>query len=132
VCGVPTSPAGERLDVLRVSHRQHESPEDARIRRPRDDDDRECSVLKAAPQNRGNDHGQDDRGESKDEIDHAHRDAVDETAEVSGEPPERAADEGSERYEQQGDRNRDPRSVDDAAEDVATQLVGSEEVCARR
>ena len=47
-------------------------------------DDRERGVVQAAAEHGGDDHREDDRREREDEVDDAHRDAVDEPAEVAG------------------------------------------------
>ena len=60
-----------------------------------------------------------------------HHDAVRHAAEVAGDRAEQAADRGGEGHEQDRERDRDARAIDDAAEHVAAELVGAEGVIER-
>ena len=68
----------------------------ARVRRPGDDDDRECGIPEPAAEHRRDDHCEDDRRERKDKVDDAHRESIHKTAEVAGKSADQAADEGRE------------------------------------
>jgi hypothetical protein len=57
---------------------------------------------------------------------------VEPAAEVSGQRPDREPDRPDDHRDQRDDRQRDPRAVDDAAEHVAPDFVGAEEVRPRR
>ena len=118
-----------RLDVVRVADREHESANDARVRAATRRSTIASTALRdARPEHRRHDHREDDRREREDEVGGAHDRSVHEPAEVAGDRPERAADRRGERDEQERQRERHARAVEDAAEDVAAELVGAEEV----
>ena len=58
--------------------------------------------------------------------------AVERAAEVAGDRADDRADRRGERDDEERERQRHPGAVDHAAEDVAAELVGAEEVLPRR
>ena len=71
-------------------------------------------------------------GNAKNEVDHAHDDAVDEPAEVAGDrADERRRSSAASATSSSAIGTRHARAVDDAAEHVASELVRSEEVVRR-
>ncbi len=120
------------LDVLGVTDRQHEPADDARVRRPGDDDDRERGVREPASEHRRDHHGEDDRREGEDEVRAAHEHPVRDAAEVARGRADDASDRHGEEDEDERDRDGHARAVDHAAEDVAAELVRPEVVVERR
>jgi len=90
--------------------------------------DRKRRIEEAAAEHGGNDHREDNRRECEDEVGEPHQRAVGQSAEVAGDGADEAADRHRERDEHECDRKRRARAVDDAAADIAAELVRPEQV----
>ena len=121
-----------RRDVVRAAQRQRLGPRQPRDRRPGGQRDRDDGVLEPGPQRRHEGERQDQRRERQEDVGDPHQHRVEPAAEVAGERPDREPDRPDDDRDQRDDRQRDPRAVDDAAEHVAPDLVGAEEVRAAR
>ena len=78
----------------------------------------------------GNDHEQveQDEGKSEEGIEDPHQDVINDAAEVAGDQAEAGADQLPDQHGQWGQREDQPRTPDQPAEDVAAEEVGAEEV----
>ena len=90
------------------------------------------ALRKLGAERGGNGQGQDDPGESENDVGDAHDDRVDEPGKEPGDGAEGRADHHRHRDQQRRQREREAGAVQDAAEHVATQLVGPEQVDVRR
>jgi len=78
------------------------------------------------------DDGQQVDRKGEDEVHHPHHDGVDSAPVVPGNQPQRDPEAQGQKHRRDADRQRDPASVDDAGEHVASELVGAEQVGAAR
>ena len=82
-----------------------------------------------APAEDGRDHHrEDDRREREHEVGAAHAEPVERAAEVAGDRADDRADRRGADDDEERERQRHPGAVEHAAEDVAAELVGSEQV----
>ena len=83
-------------------------------------------IAGAEEDGRGEQDGQ--PGQGQDEVGEAHQQVVDDAAVVAGDRADRRADRRREEGDEERDPERRPEPEDDAAQVVATELVGAEEV----
>ena len=122
---------GDRsADEILLPQLEHAAAHEPRERRHEAHGDGDDEARDARP-DRGRDRdGEDEARHRQQEIDEPGDDAVDASAEIAGDAPERDADERGDEDRGHCDKERVTRAGDDAREDVAPDLVGAEGMCA--
>ena len=114
-----------------LAERQHVGTDDPRelhpARRAHDED----HVQETGAEREHDAHGEQDVGDREEHVDHAHDERVGAPAEEPGAQSERDADRRRERHRGQADAERDASPVEDAAQDVATEVIGAEGMLAK-
>ena len=90
--------------------------------------DGEHRVLDARPERGDEGERQDQPREGEEDVGDAHQHAVDPAAEIAGGGADDEAEDRRGQRDQRDDVERRARAVDDAAPDVAAELVGAEQV----
>src|SRR5262252_5739265 len=124
----PAPQAACRLDELLLAQAQRLPARQTRIDHPaayREDEDH---VARARAEHARDGDGEEDERKGELHIRDAHRDVVEASREVAGEQPQANADGQRQAHGEEADQERDARAVDDAGEDVAPELVGSQEI----
>ena len=119
-------------DVVLLAQRERLAARDAHERRHGRDPERERRVQQRRAEDRGQADGEDQEREGEEHV----RDAGDHRVElapvVAGGEAEGDGDDHREHRGEEARQDRGPRAVDDAREGVATEVVGPEQVLARR
>src|SRR2546428_13229609 len=122
---------GRRLDEVALLHRQHLPANHASIHDPSSRRKAEDDVAEAETDDRIDRHGQEDERKRELHVGQAHerrrRPALDE----AGDQAEQAAADGGDDDRARADEQREPRAVEDAGEQVATELIGAQRVARR-
>ena len=116
------------LHVLRFADRENEPAHDSRVGRPRDDDDRQSRIPEPRAEHGGNDHRENDRRKREEEVGRTHERAVGKPTEVAGDAADNRTDEGGEDHRDTRNRQRSTGAVENAAQHVAPEFVGAEQV----
>ena len=116
------------LDELAVADRQRLGADHARERRPADEADHEHQADEAGAEHPQHGEVQDRVRDGDQGVDQPRDGDVEPAAEVSGHDSQRDAQQRLQRHAGHADEERDAAAVDQAAEDVAAQVVGAEEV----
>src|SRR5947207_5298074 len=116
-----------RLDVVLLALRQDRASHHAREERRVDDRDRDDRAVHAGPAHRRDPHRQEEPRDAEEHVHHPVDDVVPRAAGVPGGEPEHAADPHGDADRDEGDVERDPRAVDDPAQDVTAEPVRPEE-----
>ena len=116
------------LDILHLLERQHDRADDAPAERNARNGNRDDDGREAAAQRHGDGHGQDQVGKGLQELDDPLAHHVETAAEIAaGQPPQRP-DRRAEQHRAERHSERRLAAVDDAAQRVAADLVGTEPV----
>src|SRR5206468_11802034 len=122
---------GRRLDEVALLHRQHLPANHASIHDPSSRRKAEDDVAEAETDDRIDRHGQEDERKRELHVGQTHerrrRPALDE----AGDQAEQAADDGGDDDRAGADEQREPRAVEDAGEQVSTELIGAQRVARR-
>ena len=102
----------------------HDAHEGGRV----DDADRQHDVDERGAEHRGDRDRQQDRGEGEEDVHQQRERAVEPAAAVAGDQPEQHAERARDADRDHADLEGDARAVEQAAEDVAAELVGAEPV----
>src|SRR5439155_722062 len=116
------------LDVLLLHDHEGGTAHDAGKARREGDPDRDHRRGQARPQDAGDGDEHDDGGEGQHDVDHALHDVIDDTEVVTRNQAHQAAQHQGDADRDDADLERDPRAVDDPAQDVAAKLVRAEEI----
>ena len=114
------------LDELALADGQHVGADDARELHPAGDRHHQDHVEEARAQREDHAHREQDVGDREEDVHHAHDEGIGAPAVEAGEEAEGDADEAGQRDRGETDAERDPAPVQDAAQDVASEVVGAE------
>ena len=84
------------------------------------------------PEDRDDADREQDAGERKQYVAQAHDDAVPPAFAIAGDQPQRRAEQGADRHRHEARGQRNARTHEDAAEDVAAERIDAEQVLERR
>ena len=114
-----------------LAEREHLPAHEAREARRVDDAHRHHHVEEPGAERGRDGHGQDQRREGLEGVDHPHQRVVDGPAQVTGDQADGHAGQRRDRHRQARGAQREARAVEQAREHVAPQVVGAEEVRGR-
>ncbi len=124
----PRPGADGRFDITRFTDAQHlaarDAGKDGRVGDAKDED----NVDQAAAQDGGDDDYEQEVGEGQHQVDNRHNDRVHPPAYVAGDGPKDHSQTGCDQHTEKANRQRDPGTIDEAAEQVAAQVVGAQGV----
>ena len=124
--GVEPADRDRRLDVGGLADRERRPAHDPHEGRRVDDRDRDHRVGQVVAAQGDDRDRQQDRREGEDDVHQEDQDVVDPAAAVAGDHPEEHPDGAGDADGDGPDLERDPRPVEQPAEDVAAELVGAE------
>ena len=113
-------------DEVAVADGQRLGPRDAGVWWPGGQRDGDHRILDPRAECRDEGQRQDQAGEGQEHIRHAHQRRIDPAADVTRRRADDQPDGGGDQRHQHHDIERDPRPVDEAGEDVATEFVRAE------
>ena len=111
---------------LALADRQHVGADDPRELHPAGDGHHQDHVQEARAEREDDPHREQDIGDGEEDIRHAHDERVGAAPVEAGQEAERDADQAGERDRRESDAEGDPAPVDDAAQDVAPEVIGAE------
>ena len=88
-------------------------------------------VDQARPQREDDAHREQDVRDGEEHVHHAHDEGIGAAPVEAGEEAEGDADQAGERHRREADAERDPAAVEDAAQDVAPEVIGAERMLAQ-
>ena len=119
-------------DILLTLRGEDLGSHDPRVRDPVGHSKRDEDARRARTEHEHDgDHEHEER-ERKDDVDGPHRQRVGPAPEVAGEATDGTAEHERQQDGQEADREIDPRAVQQAHPDVPAQLIGAQEMLARR
>ena len=130
----PVGEAGRpgREDVLLLLRHEYLAADDARVRHPPHERDRDVHAPRAGAQHEDEgDHEHEER-ERDEDVDDPHDHGVEPAAPVAGDRSEHGADHEGISTASEADLEVDPAAVEQARPDVAPEVVGAEQVLRRR
>jgi len=132
---VPPEDAGVRetarprgFDVIHFAHLEYLAAHEPRDSGPAGDADHDHDVVDRGRQEGKHGQDQEEQGEADHDLDQTRNHHIRCTAKIAREAPQGDADDGGDAHRDDADRQRDPRAVDDAREDVIAQIVGAEDM----
>ena len=125
---LPRAGAGHELPL---ADGQHVGAHDPRELHPPGGTHHEDDVEQARPQREDHAHGEQDVGDGQEHVHDPHDEGVGPAAEEAGEEAERHTDERGQRHRGEADPERDAATVEDAAQDVAAEMIGAERMLAQ-
>jgi hypothetical protein len=123
---VPRPEPARGLHELLIAQHEHHAAGGARVHRPGGHREHDDDVPERRPQQGHDREREQDEREGELQVDAAHDHGVEPAAVVAGEQPERDAEQSRGKDRGQAHRERDPRAVDDPAQDVAAQVIRAE------
>ena len=119
------------LDILRLLHREHGGADDAPVERDIDHGHRDHAVDEPRAQRRDNGDREQEVREGHQGVDRSHDELVDPASDEAGQEPAERAREGGQGRRRQPHHERNARAVQEAAQQVAAELVGAEGIPGR-
>jgi len=123
---------GRALDIGLGQDAERHGARGAGEDRHRDHADGDDDVLGVGAEDRHHRQREDDVGEAQHDVDGSHQQGLDPATPPGREDPERHADQEGDGDTADADAERRARADQDAAEDVAAELVGAEPMCGGR
>ncbi len=124
--------AAGRLDIGLLPDRDHLAPEQSHETRHEHDGNRDRSVVGVSTQQRRHGQGEDQRRKREESIHRAHDHRIDGTPEEAGDQTEGNGNESGETHDLERHAQGDASTPDEAAQDVAPEVIRSEPVRERR
>ena len=113
----------DRIDEIRLADRQGFGPRQPRIGRPGGDGDGDDRILDSRPQRRDEGQRQNQPGEGQEDVGDAHQRHIHPATKIARRGAHQQADGRGDDRHQHHHHQRQARAIDDAAEDIARQII---------